>query len=439
MRLRTLLATLAVIAMLTSVVPAVASTSSHEAKSAPEDYLAVIAGSKSVNDLLVARVTATGPVRVLGWDRVLRGRVGFDPIEARIAPGTHRIAVVFSTDADQDPQGLAIMNVDGTGLRTVFSPSIGFELSEPRWDASGTSLLVTTETGDVTWVYRLNTNAPKPYPQVVAGTRSIDIGEASFVGTSTSKLLGVDLWGNVFLLQHGHRKILHRSEADDPNEPVSSSSGKTFVFTGVDWKLEIAPMAHPARVAIAAAQNADHPSFSPGGTRLFYSNCPCLQGESDDSTLYYVNLAGGPARTIALDAGYASYEFGGIVSTGTPSPVLGNRLFVGDNGKGWGTQQPSVVYNGGDPGGLVLNLHWTGWGSATAYGTGKGYVPKPNGGWNPHPVVEQFRASGLAMCHGKLTYTRLYVRNASRPGAAVSAGWSSWVVANGDICQALQQ
>jgi hypothetical protein len=198
-------------------------------------------------------------------------------------------------------------------------------------------------------------------------------------------------------------------------------------------------MAHPARVAIAAAQNADHPSFSPGGTRLFYSNCPCLQGESDDSTLYYVNLAGGPARTIALDAGYASYEFGGIVSTGTPSPVLGNRLFVGDNGKGWGTQQPSVVYNGGDPGGLVLNLHWTGWGSATAYGTGKGYVPKPNGGWNPHPVVEQFRASGLAMCHGKLTYTRLYVRNASRPGAAVSAGWSSWVGANGDICQPLQQ
>jgi hypothetical protein len=73
--------------------------------------------------------------------------------------------------------------------------------------------------------------------------------------------------------------------------------------------------------------------------------------------------------------------------------------------QGYGTVQPSVVDNGGDPTGLVSNVRWSGWGAAQATATGVSTYVGPNqivadGTAQPATIV----AFDLGTCHGAPAY-----------------------------------
>lgn len=105
-------------------------------------------------------------------------------------------------------------------------------------------------------------------------------------------------------------------------------------------------------------------------------------------------------------------------------PVLGSRAFE-LNGSGWGSPEPVEIFNGGDPSGLVTEIHWRGWGTPTATGYGLNSIFKPQGGYYPQPVRIELRATGLGHCGLEPAYTRLLARAPSRPGGPPGP-WFSW-------------
>jgi hypothetical protein len=112
--------------------------------------------------------------------------------------------------------------------------------------------------------------------------------------------------------------------------------------------------------------------------------------------------------------------------TTTSKIVLGAKAFA-PMGAGFGTVKPKKIFNGGDPSGLVSNISWSHWGAAKAIGTGKTSIFRPGGGFYPHRVRAQLRASKLGHCraHGPLAYTHLDVRVPAKPGGPFGK-WQAW-------------
>lgn len=128
----------------------------------------------------------------------------------------------------------------------------------------------------------------------------------------------------------------------------------------------------------------------------------------------------------------------GTTTQQTPNPatvVLGAKSFA-PHGDGFGTVQPSDIFNGGDPSGHVSQVHWTGWGSSTALGTGMSSIFKPSGGYYPQLVQVQLRADQLGTCApgGPPAYRRLSAREPSVPGGPLGP-WMDWS-GTGNICSA---
>ena len=114
--------------------------------------------------------------------------------------------------------------------------------------------------------------------------------------------------------------------------------------------------------------------------------------------------------------------------------VLGSGSFAGPQGAGWGTVRPREIFNGGDPSGLVTHIRWAGWGRASALGSGRNAIFKPNGGYYAQLVTIQLRATDRGRCTatGPLAYQKLYVRVPSRPGGRLGK-WLLWSGAK-NIC-----
>jgi hypothetical protein len=74
--------------------------------------------------------------------------------------------------------------------------------------------------------------------------------------------------------------------------------------------------------------------------------------------------------------------------------------------RGYGRVRPSTIFNGGDPTGFVGHIHWRGWGTSTATGTGEAEYVWPgtcvacNGDSSGASVV----AFHLGTCHGHRSY-----------------------------------
>ncbi len=117
------------------------------------------------------------------------------------------------------------------------------------------------------------------------------------------------------------------------------------------------------------------------------------------------------------------------------SVVLGSRAFALPDGAGWGTPRPSKIFNGGDPSGLVSNIHWNSWGGPSATGHGLNSIFKPAGGYYGQLVTIELRAYAIGKCssHGPRAYTRLAVRVPSRPGGPLGA-WTPWS-SSGNVCR----
>lgn len=86
------------------------------------------------------------------------------------------------------------------------------------------------------------------------------------------------------------------------------------------------------------------------------------------------------------------------------SPTLG-KPWASDQ-QGYGRASPTRIFNGGDPTGLVKNVHWTSWGDARALGVGTGWEPGKtvaSGHWVRVKVV----AWDLGRCRGSHAYRRI--------------------------------
>jgi len=131
--------------------------------------------------------------------------------------------------------------------------------------------------------------------------------------------------------------------------------------------------------------------------------------------------------TVAVSVVGLAIAGGQTASGGPAEPVLGSATFAGPNGEGWGTTRPAKVYNGGDPSGLVKEIHWVSWGGKTATGFGLNFIFKPHGGYYSQPVIIELRASGLGRCSagGPSAYGRLSVRAPERPEGQLGP-WFSW-------------
>ena len=107
--------------------------------------------------------------------------------------------------------------------------------------------------------------------------------------------------------------------------------------------------------------------------------------------------------------------------------VLGSKGYFAPSGVGWGSPHPVRIFNGGDPSGDIFDVHWSSWGGEVAIGWGANPVFKPEGGYYRHAVKIELRASGIRRCtpDGPLSYTRLMVREPSRPGGPIGR-WEPW-------------
>lgn len=114
-------------------------------------------------------------------------------------------------------------------------------------------------------------------------------------------------------------------------------------------------------------------------------------------------------------------------------PVLGAKSFAAPYGNGWGTAEPSEIFSGGDPSGLVTDITWSGWGNPTAIGHGLNAIFKPHGGYYRKPAHIELRATRLGKCGKRRAYTKLEVRIPKKPGGKLGK-WFSWAGAK-TICK----
>jgi len=109
----------------------------------------------------------------------------------------------------------------------------------------------------------------------------------------------------------------------------------------------------------------------------------------------------------------------------TADVVLGGVVYGGEHGEGWGTSNPETIYNGGDPSGLISDVHWSSWGGAVARGHGRNSIFKPHGGYYRHQVTIQLKAERIGSCEGRSAYLKLFIRAPRKPGGPLGP-WRSW-------------
>ena len=125
-----------------------------------------------------------------------------------------------------------------------------------------------------------------------------------------------------------------------------------------------------------------------------------------------------------------------LLSTAAPAGAIGGativlgKMHLLPHGTGWGTADPSAIFNGGDPSGQAWNLRWSGWGSAVAQAHGLTSIFRPQGGYYAKPGAIELRASEIGHCSpdGPPAYTHLEARVAVRPGGPLSRWfvWGGW-------------
>jgi hypothetical protein len=117
-----------------------------------------------------------------------------------------------------------------------------------------------------------------------------------------------------------------------------------------------------------APSRADHGS-SPGTATTATTGTTTAPTSTPSST------SGAPSTTSPTTTTHT------VTPTGTRTPTLGHRvgLFASPAAVGFGTVQPTEIFNGGDPTGLVTKIVWHSWGGPDAVGTGMSDYVAPGG------------------------------------------------------------
>ena len=117
----------------------------------------------------------------------------------------------------------------------------------------------------------------------------------------------------------------------------------------------------------------------------------------------------------------------GIAAAAQGRVELGLNHWAGTNSRGWGTDRPRFLYNGGHAAGSMNHIRWSGWERLTAHGVGLHPTYKPTGGYYLPGLKIQLRATDRGHCYrgGPRVSKKLYARWAARPGGPLG-NWSSW-------------
>jgi hypothetical protein len=107
--------------------------------------------------------------------------------------------------------------------------------------------------------------------------------------------------------------------------------------------------------------------------------------------------AGTAATALILLAGCGAHH----ARIAAVSPTLGRVWAL--NQQGYGQREPSKIFNGGDPSGMVTEIRWQDWGAAKAIGEGKAlYVTKYV--FNAPMESARVVAFDLGKCGSSLSY-----------------------------------
>lgn len=68
----------------------------------------------------------------------------------------------------------------------------------------------------------------------------------------------------------------------------------------------------------------------------------------------------------------------GLVACGSGADTPGLAGPWSSNQQGYGQIKPTTIFNGGDPTGMVKDIHWSSWGGAQALGTGLAVYVSPH-------------------------------------------------------------
>jgi hypothetical protein len=112
-------------------------------------------------------------------------------------------------------------------------------------------------------------------------------------------------------------------------------------------------------------------------------------------------------------------------------PTLGSAHYaktLGGSSPGFGTVAPKTVNANGDPGSVVYDLSWAGWGRSQSVGNGKTYAPGAHGGWTATLIPTELRATDLGRCKpgGPMAYRKLWLRAKGVPGVHGWTPWTQW-------------
>jgi hypothetical protein len=112
-------------------------------------------------------------------------------------------------------------------------------------------------------------------------------------------------------------------------------------------------------------------------------------------------------------------------------PTMGSAHYaktIGGSSPGFGTVAPKTVNANGDPGSVVYDLRWAGWGRTETVGNGKTYAPGAHGGWTGTLVPTELRATDLGRCRpgDPVVYRHLWIRAKQGPGARGWTAWTQW-------------
>jgi hypothetical protein len=210
----------------------------------------------------------------------------------------------------------------------------------------------------------------------------------------------------------------------------TSANGDPYVFNGTSWSagpssnsqnggpLSCANLAYCVYVpSNGTVSEYDGSAWSPAqalvanpdydeGTLVSCAPTFCMATYSNQAFVFSVT---GPGLTLSPGTGSAPAPDSAAPSTASPStpsgPLLG-AVWCGDSCVGYGTAEPTQVFNGGDPTGDVSDITWTGWGTAHATGSGTStYVPPGEDVASGYPAPATIVAFDLGTCGNGPAYT----------------------------------
>ena len=110
-----------------------------------------------------------------------------------------------------------------------------------------------------------------------------------------------------------------------------------------------------------------------------------------------------PNRCAALLGAGILSAAGAASAVAAGEPILAGPWGTGQ--QGYGHAKPSRIFNGGDPTGLVTDIHWLTWGQARAIGTGSAEWVGPNEDVaEGHAEQTRIVLFQLGQCHGRPAY-----------------------------------